>query len=202
MTRVPPVLGQSPCPRCRELEREVAQLQRAVASHAVVGQATGILMARRNWTADEAFRALVTLSQHRNRKLREVAAEVVAAPRQVPAASAQAEASDLRRSELTVRLETDAHGEVLTLEGDLDVTTAEQLEQALRATQPGPVRVNLRHLDFADVRGFTPLLRAAHAGRPVRLENTPRFACRLLDLVPLPGSLVVDQATPVRAPRT
>jgi GAF domain-containing protein len=54
------------------------QLERALASRAVIEQAKGILMARTGWTADEAFAELVRRSQHLNRKLRDLAAELVA----------------------------------------------------------------------------------------------------------------------------
>ena len=43
----------------------------------MIGQAKGILMARRGCTPDAAFEALRTASQHRNIKLREIAEQVV-----------------------------------------------------------------------------------------------------------------------------
>ncbi|MGY1731603.1 ANTAR domain-containing protein [Geodermatophilus sp. SYSU D01045] len=54
-------------------------LRRAMQSRAVVEQAKGVLMAQHGCTADEAFTMLARESQHRNRKLRVVAAELVAA---------------------------------------------------------------------------------------------------------------------------
>jgi GAF domain-containing protein len=53
------------------------QLQQALASRAEIEQAKGILMKERRCTADEAFQALVELSQRSNRKLRDVAHAVV-----------------------------------------------------------------------------------------------------------------------------
>jgi GAF domain-containing protein len=55
---------------------DVAHLQAALTSSRQIGTATGILMAHRKITADEAFQALRTASSHLNRKLRDVAAQV------------------------------------------------------------------------------------------------------------------------------
>lgn len=55
------------------------QLDAALRSRAVIDQALGILMAQQRCTAREAFDLLRQASQHRNRKLRQVAADVVTA---------------------------------------------------------------------------------------------------------------------------
>ncbi len=55
------------------------QLREALASRAVIDQAIGILMAKEGCDADAAFAILRTTSQHQNRKLRDVAAEIVEA---------------------------------------------------------------------------------------------------------------------------
>ena len=52
-------------------------LREALESRDVIGQAKGILMARRGCTPDAAFEALRQASQHRNVKLREIAEQVV-----------------------------------------------------------------------------------------------------------------------------
>jgi GAF domain-containing protein len=52
-------------------------LREALESRDVIGQAKGILMARRGCTPDAAFEALRQASQHRNIKLRAVAEQVV-----------------------------------------------------------------------------------------------------------------------------
>jgi GAF domain-containing protein len=52
-------------------------LREALESRDVIGQAKGILMARRNCTSEAAFEALRKASQHRNVKLRDVAEQVV-----------------------------------------------------------------------------------------------------------------------------
>jgi AmiR/NasT family two-component response regulator len=54
------------------------QLQTAMASRAVIEQAKGIIMGNRRCTADEAFAVLIRISQDSNRKLRDVAATLVA----------------------------------------------------------------------------------------------------------------------------
>jgi GAF domain-containing protein len=53
-------------------------LQTAMQSRAVIEQAKGVLMARLHCTAEEAFTHLSTQSQRSNRKLRDIAADVVA----------------------------------------------------------------------------------------------------------------------------
>ena len=53
-------------------------LQAAMESRAVIEQAKGIVMAERHCTADEAFTILSKLSQDTNRKVRDVAAALVA----------------------------------------------------------------------------------------------------------------------------
>jgi GAF domain-containing protein len=54
------------------------QLETAMASRAVIEQAKGIIMGRRRCTAEEAFAILTKTSQDSNRKLRDVAAALVA----------------------------------------------------------------------------------------------------------------------------
>ena len=66
---------------CDELVRareENAQLKEALHSRTVIGQATGVLMATANLDPAEAFAELTRMSSHTNRKLRDIAAEVVA----------------------------------------------------------------------------------------------------------------------------
>jgi GAF domain-containing protein len=54
-------------------------LQKALASRAVIDQALGVIMGQNRCTVDEAFEILRNISQHRNVKLREVAAEIITA---------------------------------------------------------------------------------------------------------------------------
>jgi GAF domain-containing protein len=55
----------------------VDQLQEALQSRDVIGQAKGVLRARTGCSADEAFETLREMSQRRNVKLRDVAEEVI-----------------------------------------------------------------------------------------------------------------------------
>jgi len=61
------------------IKQENAQLHEALRSRTVLGQATGLLMATLHLSPEEAFGALSKLSADRNRKVRDVAAGVVAA---------------------------------------------------------------------------------------------------------------------------
>lgn len=54
------------------------QMKDAMQSRAVIEQAKGIIMAQRRCDADQAFHTLVRASQATNRKLRDVAADIVA----------------------------------------------------------------------------------------------------------------------------
>ncbi|OLT35017.1 histidine kinase [Rhodococcus sp. CUA-806] len=64
--------------RFDRLRTEVAQLRFALEHRAPIEQAKGILMATHRIDADTAFIRLAEMSQHTNRKLRDVAAEFVA----------------------------------------------------------------------------------------------------------------------------
>lgn len=59
-------------------EEEIDGLQRALESRDLIGQAKGVIMAALHCTADEAFALLVKQSQAENRKLVDVAFDVVA----------------------------------------------------------------------------------------------------------------------------
>ena len=64
-----------------EAVRLTNQLQEAITSRAVIDQAKGVLMAREGIDADTAFAWLKRESQHRNVKLRDLAAQVVESTR-------------------------------------------------------------------------------------------------------------------------
>jgi GAF domain-containing protein len=55
----------------------IAHLEAALETRELIGMAKGVIMANEKVTSDEAFGLLVTASQHRNVKLRDVAHEVV-----------------------------------------------------------------------------------------------------------------------------
>lgn len=59
--------------RVFELQEQVDQLKEAVASHAVVDQAIGMVVALGRVTPDEGWEVLRDVSQHTNIKLRNVA---------------------------------------------------------------------------------------------------------------------------------
>jgi len=61
-----------------DLAAEVEQMRQAMKSRAVIEQAKGIIMGERRCSPDEGFDVLVQLSQDTNRKLRDVAAALVA----------------------------------------------------------------------------------------------------------------------------
>lgn len=63
--------------RQAQQERVQQQLGEAMASRSTIDQATGILMAQQRCTASKAFDLLRAASQHRNRKLRDVAADII-----------------------------------------------------------------------------------------------------------------------------
>ncbi len=59
--------------RIFELQEEIDQLKEAVASHAVVDQAIGMVVALGRVTPDQGWEVLKDVSQHTNIKLRNVA---------------------------------------------------------------------------------------------------------------------------------
>jgi AmiR/NasT family two-component response regulator len=63
--------------RIRQLENKVAQLEQAVASHAVIDQAIGVLVAVGRMTPAEAWDVLRETSMRTNIKVRHVAGLVV-----------------------------------------------------------------------------------------------------------------------------
>ncbi|MBV9822763.1 MAG: GAF and ANTAR domain-containing protein [Actinobacteria bacterium] len=58
-------------------ERTIGNLRAAVSTREVIGQAQGILMERFKVTGEMAFQMLMVASQHSNRKLRDIAADLV-----------------------------------------------------------------------------------------------------------------------------
>ena len=60
----------------QQLTDKVEGLEEALLSRDVIGQAKGILMERHHLTADQAFEELRQASQKRNRKVRDMAAEL------------------------------------------------------------------------------------------------------------------------------
>ena len=67
-----------------EAQKDIDNLHAALTSQPVIEQAKGILMARHRCGPDQAFRMLVEASQRDNRKVRDVAAAVVACVQTTP----------------------------------------------------------------------------------------------------------------------
>lgn len=65
-------------PRISDAQEFADQMQTAMRSRSVIDQALGIIMGQRHCTADEAFNILRSASQHRNVRLRDVCAQLVA----------------------------------------------------------------------------------------------------------------------------
>lgn len=63
--------------RVLALEDELATVLRALESRSVIDQAKGVIIANMSCSSAEAFQVLVDQSQYENRKLRDVAEEVV-----------------------------------------------------------------------------------------------------------------------------
>jgi hypothetical protein len=59
------------------LGSQVDQLKEGLQTRTMIGQATGLLMAQEGLTSEEAFQKLVSVSQHANVKLREIAERYV-----------------------------------------------------------------------------------------------------------------------------
>ncbi|WP_051854494.1 ANTAR domain-containing protein [Streptomyces sp. NRRL B-1347] len=87
------------------LQEEIAQLQRAVVSHAVVDQAIGVVVACSGVRPETAWELLREVSQNTNTKLREIAEHVVRWPRcgGLPEDVGRAMAAAVRRREPTGR---------------------------------------------------------------------------------------------------
>ncbi|MDN3294006.1 GAF and ANTAR domain-containing protein [Streptomyces ficellus] len=64
--------------RIGDAQQFAADLQTALASRTVIDQAIGVIMGQQRCTADEAFAILRTASQHRNIKLRDLCADLLA----------------------------------------------------------------------------------------------------------------------------
>lgn len=68
-----------PSARITALEAEVAGLRKALVSRTVIGQASGLIAARKPCTPPQAFQLLVHISQHHNIKLHVAADRLVRA---------------------------------------------------------------------------------------------------------------------------
>ncbi|MER5813866.1 ANTAR domain-containing protein [Streptomyces californicus] len=71
-------VGDESATELQQLRTEVAQLREALLHRPVIDQARGMIMALGPCTPGEAWKVLVTVSQHNNVKLRCVAEQLVA----------------------------------------------------------------------------------------------------------------------------
>lgn len=76
-SRIAGATADAPTAMCAECENKIANLETALRTNRRIGMAIGIVMAQHRCTDVEAFDRLRRLSQHRNRKLRELAEEVI-----------------------------------------------------------------------------------------------------------------------------
>ncbi|MFG3208036.1 ANTAR domain-containing protein [Streptomyces sp. NPDC048192] len=63
--------------RIRQLQEEIGQLQKAVSSHAVIDQASGVVISLGGLRPEQGFDVLRKVSQRTNTKLRDVAEQIV-----------------------------------------------------------------------------------------------------------------------------
>ena len=72
-----PASGDTSAVELAEALQKVENLENALLSARRIGAAVGIVMASSKLTYDNAFALLVTVSQHSNRKVRQVAEDVI-----------------------------------------------------------------------------------------------------------------------------
>jgi anti-anti-sigma factor len=101
-----------------------------------------------------------------------------------------------------LRISVDRTGEtaVIRLDGELDYSTADQMDTALAqilsaAVPPRRILVDADRLAFADVSGLTPLVRAARQLTPgghLQVRNARRQVVRVVRLLNLAEELGLD----------
>lgn len=91
--------------------------------------------------------------------------------------------------QLVIESKTEADGIVLSLTGELDLTSAPIFERELRAAEsanPGQLVIDLSGLEFMDSTGLRALLlareRAGGNGHRLKLRRGPRQVQRVLEL--------------------
>ena len=72
---------QSEIDHAAEIDRLTADMQNALATRGVIGQAIGVLMATSGCSADEAFALLKRMSQDEQRKVHDIADDISARTR-------------------------------------------------------------------------------------------------------------------------
>jgi anti-sigma B factor antagonist len=110
------------------------------------------------------------------------------------------EPAKLGSTEFSVRQHSDAHGVVLALAGELDLSSAPELERALEEAGALPVKrliLDLAELSFMDSTGVSVLVRtkqrADGGGRILAVRSPNGQVRRLLELVGLLDRLEVEE---------
>lgn len=185
--------------------RVIVDLQEALTSRDVIGQAKGILMAAEGIPADAAFLLLVRASQRENRKLRVVASDLVAA---TSARCHRKWLAAMHLAEEANRLETARAFEVhsspgrLAVAGEVDMAVTAALLDALLCAglaAGGPdLVVDLREVTFLDSMGISALVdarnRLAAEGVAMRVTNPNPFIRRTLAIAGVSDHLGVAPA--------
>jgi anti-anti-sigma factor len=107
--------------------------------------------------------------------------------------------AELRSTEFSVEQSTDVHGMVLTLSGELDLSSAPELEQAIGEAKPESGRrllLDLSTLGFMDSTGVSILIAAKQDadanGWLIAVRHPNGQVRRLLELVGLLERLEVE----------
>lgn len=99
---------------------------------------------------------------------------------------------------LDVDVSHDGATSTLRLSGELDISTAGTLASAFLALEEAGQRrviVDLGAVDFVDVAGLRPIVKAATHGFAIRLRRPSAQASRLLQVSGLSGLLRVEGAS-------
>jgi anti-anti-sigma factor len=162
-----------------------AQLQQAMRSRAVIEQAKGVLVARLRCTPEEAFAHLAKRSQDTNRKLRDLAVEVVADAVAVPDATTRRTVTPL----------DPAPPPVWVWSGEVDAADKAAYTVALQALledHPATLVIDLGAVTFLDCAAVSVLVRARDDPfTRLLLRDVPVRVRRMLQVLGLGESFAV-----------
>lgn len=167
--------------------RLIAQLHDALRTRDLIGQAKGVLMGAQGISDEDAFLILVRASQRTNRKLRDVAADVITAH---TAGVRQAPVMD----------EADDCARVVPLTGEIDMSTATVIAQAVQPALADGARdliLDMSHVTFIDSSGLNALLEV-HAsisatGARLAVRSPSRAVRRVIEIAGLDSLLPIQQ---------
>jgi anti-anti-sigma factor len=174
-----------------EARRLTDNLSQAMRSRATIDHAIGVLMARGADSPDDAFQLLVRISQRQNRKLRDIAAEIV---RRVPSSPGRPRTWDVTKEAgrwpaathiplgprrpwsarpLVVSGTEPGDGprppvecQVLAVSGELDLASAPELRRRVSAelaSGTARVELDLGGVEFVDAAGLRALVELSEA---------------------------------------